>query len=63
VPHTAPWGEEFEIVGKMYDVAAIWKDIAPNHATSIPGCGHLPDEECPEVVNELLMKFLGGWAV
>jgi haloacetate dehalogenase len=58
-PTLALWGEEFAIVGKMYDVAAIWKEMCSNLQTiSIPNCGHLPHEECPDVVNDALMAFL-----
>jgi pimeloyl-ACP methyl ester carboxylesterase len=28
---------------------------------AIPQCGHLPQEEQPEMVTKLLMDFLDGW--
>jgi haloacetate dehalogenase len=27
----------------------------------VPQCGHLPQEEQPEIVNQLLLEFLAGW--
>ncbi len=61
-PVLALWGTEFELVGRMFDVQAIWKGMAHNvKAVSIPQCGHLPHEERPEEVNRALLDFLDGW--
>jgi haloacetate dehalogenase len=61
-PVLALWGQDFELVGRMFDVQAIWREIAPDlRAVSIPQCGHLPHEERPEEVNAALLDFLGGW--
>src|ERR1700710_1913562 len=61
-PTLALWGEDFELVGKMWDVAGIWREMAPDLRTvPIPRCGHLPHEERPEEVNRALLGFLEGW--
>jgi haloacetate dehalogenase len=58
-PVLALWGADFAWVGKAYDVAAIWADIAPDlRAVAIPDCWHLPQEERPDEVNTHLLKFL-----
>jgi pimeloyl-ACP methyl ester carboxylesterase len=41
---------------------AIWSEMAENLSVApIRNCGHLPQEEQPEVVNKLLLDFLRGW--
>ena len=56
----ALWGADFEWVGKAYDVAGIWFDIAPDLRTvELPECRHLPHEERPGDVNAHLLTFLG----
>jgi haloacetate dehalogenase len=58
----ALWGEDFEWVGRAYDVAAIWRRIAPDLRTvALPGCSHLPHEEQPDKVNAELLDFLRDW--
>ena len=62
-PTLALWGEDFELVGRMFDVAAIWREMTTDLRTvSIPRCGHLPQEERPDEVNAALLDFLDGWA-
>lgn len=59
-PVLALWGADFEWVGKAYDVAQIWSEIAEDLRTAvIPDCWHLPHEERPAEVNEHLLAFLG----
>lgn len=61
-PTLALWGEEFYAVGKMFDMAEVWKGMAKNVVTHpIPRAGHLPHEEQPALVNQLLVDFLEGW--
>ena len=61
-PTLALWGECSELVGRMWDVAALWRELAPDLATvAVPRCGHLPHEERPETVNKALLEFLDGW--
>ena len=61
-PTLALWGEDFELVGKMWDVAGIWREMADDLRTvSIPRCGHLPHEERPDAVNAALLAFLEPW--
>ncbi|MET7992157.1 alpha/beta hydrolase [Amycolatopsis sp. NPDC005232] len=61
-PVLALWGADFEGVGKAYDVAAVWRDLAPDlRAVALPQCGHLCQEERPDLVNEELRSFLTGW--
>lgn len=61
-PVLAIWGEDFELVAKMFDVMKIWQSMA-NHVqgVSIPQCGHLPQEEQPDAVNKALLEFLSSW--
>ena len=61
-PTLALWGEAFYAVGKMFDMADVWKGMARDVVThAIPRAGHLPHEEQPEIVNRALVDFLEGW--
>jgi pimeloyl-ACP methyl ester carboxylesterase len=61
-PTLSLWGADFYAVGQMFDMPAVWAEMAENLKTAeIPQCGHLPQEERPEIVNKLLMDFLDGW--
>jgi pimeloyl-ACP methyl ester carboxylesterase len=61
-PTLALWGEAFYAVGKMFDMAKVWKGMAHDVVThAIPRAGHLPHEEQPEIVNRILVDFLEGW--
>ncbi len=58
----ALWGADFEAVGKAYDVLEVWKTVAAHvRGVAIPECGHLCQEERPDVVNRELSAFLAGW--
>lgn len=62
-PTLSLWGEDFGAVGQLFDMKAVWSEMAENlTAVPIPRCGHLPQEERPDVVNKLLLDFLDGWA-
>jgi len=62
-PTLSLWGADFYAVGQMFDMPAVWAEMAENLKTAeLPQCGHLPQEEQPEIVNRLLMDFLDGWA-
>ncbi|OEZ99675.1 alpha/beta fold hydrolase [Duganella phyllosphaerae] len=61
-PTLSLWGADFHAVGKMFDMAAVWAEMASNLRTvAIPQAGHLPQEEQPELVNAALLDFLAGW--
>jgi len=61
-PVMSLWGADFYAVGKMFDMPKVWGEIASNLVThAIPQCGHLPQEEQPEVVTRLLVDFLENW--
>jgi haloacetate dehalogenase len=61
-PVLSLWGANFEAVGQMFDMPAIWSEMASDVRTvAIEECGHLPHEEQPERVNELLLEFLEQW--
>lgn len=61
-PVLALWGADFELVGQAFDVLGVWKTMAKNvRGSAIPRCGHLPQEEQPERVNQELRAFLDGW--
>ena len=62
VPTLSLWGAEFDGVGKMFDMAAVWSEMASDLRThAVPNAGHLVQEEQPEIVNRLLVDFLSGW--
>ena len=61
-PVLSLWGADFEAVGKMFDMRAVWAEMANDlRAEAIEQCGHLPHEEQPERVNGLSLEFLTGW--
>ena len=62
-PVLSLWGADFGAVGRLFDMKAIWSEMAENLSVApIERCGHLPQEEQPEAVNRLLLDFLDGWA-
>ena len=62
-PVLSSWGADFGAVGRLFDMKAIWSEMAENLSVApIERCGHLPQEEQPEAVNRLLLGFLDGWA-
>jgi haloacetate dehalogenase len=62
-PTLSLWGADFYAVGKMFDMARVWAEMAVDLRTyAIPQCGHMPQEEQPDVVNKLLVEFLSGWS-
>jgi Predicted hydrolases or acyltransferases (alpha/beta hydrolase superfamily) len=61
-PVLSLWGAEFDAVGRAYDVAEVWRGMASDlRAVAIPECGHLCQEERPDVVNAELLAFLDSW--
>ena len=61
-PTLALWGADFYAVGKLFDMPKVWAEMATELRTyAIPHCGHLPQEEQPDVVNGMLLDFLKGW--
>lgn len=61
-PTMAIWGEDFPAVGGMFDMKAVWEQMATHlRAEPISQCGHLPQEEQPDRVNALLLDFMEGW--
>jgi haloacetate dehalogenase len=62
-PTLSLWGADFYAVGKMFEMAKVWAEMAVDLRTyAIPQCGHMPPEERPDVVNRLLLEFLSGWS-
>ncbi|MCY4136432.1 MAG: alpha/beta hydrolase [bacterium] len=62
MPVLSMWGADFDLVGQWWDVAAVWATMADDLRTvEIPECGHLCQEERPDVVNAELLAFLDGW--
>ncbi|OSI24355.1 alpha/beta fold hydrolase [Bradyrhizobium canariense] len=62
-PTLSIWGAEFDGVGKAFDMPAIWAEMASDLSTfAVPRCGHVPQEEQPDLTNNLLLEFLDGWA-
>ncbi len=61
-PVMSLWGADFYAVAKLFDMPKVWAEMADDLVThAIPKCGHLPQEEQPKIVNELLLNFLDGW--
>ena len=61
-PILSLWGRDFDLVGQMFDVLAVWKTMGTNvTGCAIPEAGHLPQEEQPERVNLEILSFLQGW--
>ncbi|MFF4717406.1 alpha/beta fold hydrolase [Streptomyces eurythermus] len=57
------WGEDFSAVGQAYDVLDVWKSMARDvRGVPIARCGHLCQEERPDVVNRELLDFLADWS-
>ncbi|MFD5270450.1 alpha/beta fold hydrolase [Streptomyces sp. NPDC058335] len=62
-PVLTMWGEDFSAVGEAYDVLDVWKAMARDvRGVPIAQCGHLCQEERPDVVNRELLDFLAGWS-
>jgi haloacetate dehalogenase len=62
VPTMALWGAEFYAVGKMFDMAEVWRCMATDIQThAIAQAGHMPQEEQPKIVNAHLLDFLQSW--
>ena len=64
-PITCPvlilWGEDFE-VNRIFNLLDVWRGMAKDvRGIGIPQCGHLCQEEQPDVVNKHLMDFLEDW--
>ncbi len=60
VPTLALWGEQSHVVAGLFDVRAIWQEMASDiHFAPIAYCGHLPPEEQPEAVSQAVLEFLG----
>lgn len=51
------WGAR-GTVGKLYDVVGTWRDKATDVSGEALDCGHSPEEECPEIFLEKVLKFL-----
>jgi haloacetate dehalogenase len=61
-PTLALWGADYYAVRKMFDMPWVWAQMAGDlRSHAIPQCGHLPQEEQPEIVNHLLLDFHEGW--
>lgn len=63
MPVMTLWGAEFELVGGLFDVAAVWREFAEDlvGAHAIPRARHMPQEENPTAVNARLADFLADW--
>lgn len=61
-PVLALWGADFDLVGKAFDVGKVWQLMAHTvRGRAIPRCGHLCQEERPDIVNAELLEFLSDW--
>jgi haloacetate dehalogenase len=55
------WGEDFEL-NSRFNLLDVWRGMAKDvQGVGIPHCGHLCQEEQPDVVNKHLMNFLQDW--
>lgn len=58
-PVLALWGADFHLVGRMFDMPAVWRGMGTSvEVLAIPECSHLPQEEQPQLVNAALTRFL-----
>lgn len=53
------WGAEDHVL-PVANAPLIHREIRSSRLEIIPGCGHLPHEEAPELVNELIAQFLSA---
>ena len=60
-PVLALWGQDFE-QSRFFNLLDVWRGMAEDvRGFSIPQCGHLCQEERPDIVNEELLRFLKDW--
>ena len=57
-PLLALWGRRGR-VGRSYDVAAVWREVADDVTAAPVDCGHFPAEERPDETLAALGRFLG----
>jgi haloacetate dehalogenase len=57
IPLLVLWGGK-GLVGKLYDVLAVWRDRASNVVGGPLPCGHFLPEEAPEETYQALIEFL-----
>jgi hypothetical protein len=56
------WGEDFEVNSRFFNILDVWRGMAEDvRGRGMPQCGHLCQEERPDIVNEELLRFLEGW--
>jgi haloacetate dehalogenase len=56
------WGEDFEVNTRLFNMLDVWRGMAEDvRGRGMPQCGHLCQEERPDIVNEELLRFLQGW--
>lgn len=61
-PVLALWGADSEVVGRAFDLLDVWREMAQDiRGIAIPECGHLCQEERPDIVNSELLAFLSAW--
>lgn len=61
-PVLALWGADFGPNVDFFDMDEVWRSMATDVRTlAIPECGHLCQEERPDVVNAELLDFLAPW--
>jgi haloacetate dehalogenase len=53
------WGDR-GAMGRMYDVLATWREVAPGAAGAALDCGHFPAEEAPRETTSALAAFFAG---
>jgi haloacetate dehalogenase len=62
-PVLALWGEDFELNSRFFNLLDVWRVMAEDvRGLGIPQCGHLCQEERPDIVNEEILSFLKDWA-
>jgi haloacetate dehalogenase len=60
-PVLALWGQDFE-QSRFFNLLDVWRGMAEDvRGLGIPQCGHLCQEERPDIVNEELLRFLKDW--
>ena len=56
------WGQDFELNSRFFNLLDVWRGMAEDvRGLGMSQCGHLCQEERPDIVNEELLRFLKDW--
>lgn len=56
------WGTESDVVGRAYDMPEVWRQLVEQpEFLPVTRCGHLTQEEQPQIVTSALLDFFADW--